>query len=271
VSLPQAEIGVFGGSGFYEFLGDAESVDIETPHGAPSATVAIGDVGGRRVAFLARHGMKHEIPPHRINYRANLWAMRALGVTRVLGPCAAGSLQPSIHPGEFVVCDQLVDRTWGRADTFFDGPAVNHVPFADPYCPELREVAIGAGRSEGITMHDGGTVVVIQGPRFSTRAESRWYRNAGWEVINMTQYPEAYLARELGICYAAVALITDYDTGVEEAGAGSGDAVTIEMVFEVLRQNVDRTRALLMRAIPSVPAERRCECASALASGPVAE
>ena len=220
-------------------------------------------VEGRRVAFLPRHGPRHEYPPHRVNYRANLWAMRELGVTRIIGPCAAGSLQPTVHPGDFVVLDQLVDRTWGRSDTFFDGPVVGHVSFADPYCPELRSVVLGADA----TLHDGGTVVVVQGPRFSTRAESNWYRSQGWEVINMTQYPEAFLARELGICYCAIALITDYDTGLE--GIEGIEPVTIELVFEMLERNVDRTRSLLFSAIPSIPAERGCRCAEALASGPL--
>ncbi len=193
------DIGVFGGSGLYALLDDVTEVVVETPYGPPAAPVHIGRLGDRRVAFLPRHGIDHAYPPHRINYRANVWAMRELGVTRLLAPCASGSLQPEIEPGDFVVCDQLVDRTSGRSQTYFDGPGANHVSFADPYCPELRAVAVDAGRAEGITVHETGTVVVIEGPRFSTRAESNWYRSAGWQVINMTQYPEAYLARELGI------------------------------------------------------------------------
>ncbi|HEX9991385.1 MAG TPA: S-methyl-5'-thioadenosine phosphorylase [Acidimicrobiales bacterium] len=256
-----AELGVFGGSGFYSFLDDVDTVEVATPYGPPSAPVVVGTVGDRRVAFLPRHGTKHELPPHRIPYRANLWALRSLGVRRVLGPCAAGSLQPDVAPGSFVVCDQLVDRTWGRDDTYFDGPTVNHVSFAEPYCPELRRVAVDAGRAEGITVHDGGTVVVVQGPRFSTKAESRWYRSAGWEVINMTQYPEAYLARELGMCYAAIALVTDYDTGLEDDP--SIEPVSHEQVFRFLHDNVDRVRRLLFRALPAVPADRSCACADA--------
>jgi 5'-methylthioadenosine phosphorylase len=254
-----AELGVFGGSGLYALLDDAHTVAVETPYGPPSGDVHLGTLAGRSVAFLPRHGPAHELPPHRINYRANLWAMRELGVTRLFGPCASGSLQPGIHPGEFVVGDQLVDRTWGRPDTYYDGPDANHVGFADPYCPELRAVAVRAGRAEGITVHDGGTVVVVQGPRFSTRAESRWYRSAGWEVINMTQYPEAVLARELGICYASIALITDYDTGVEGVDV---EAVSQAEVFAFFEANVDRVRALLHRALVEVPAERGCDCAA---------
>jgi 5'-methylthioadenosine phosphorylase len=196
-----------------------------------------------------------------VNARANLWALRELGVERIFGPCAVGSLRADLPPGTFVLCDQLVDRTSGRADTYFDGPAVNHVSFADPYCPELRSVLLSGAEATGTPMHPTGTVVVVQGPRFSTRAESRWYRQAGWEVINMTQYPEAYLARELGICYATVALVTDFDTGVEdEPGI---EPVTLAQVFEVMADNVERVRKLLERTIGDVPTERSCSCASA--------
>jgi 5'-methylthioadenosine phosphorylase len=270
LTRPRAEIGVFGGSGFYAFLENVVHVPVHTPYGSPSAPVAIGTVEGRSVAFLPRHGVHHEHPPHRVNYRANVWALRELGVQRVIGPCAVGSLQPSVHPEEFVVLDQLVDRTWGRADTYFDGGVVGHVSFADPYCAELRSALVEAGRATGATVHDGGTVVVIQGPRFSTRAESRWYRSAGWEVVSMTQYPEAYLARELGLCYAGLALVTDYDAGLE--GVDDIEPVTMDVVFEVVRRNVERTRALLAAAIPQVPAERSsaCGCAEALSSGPLA-
>lgn len=263
----EAEIGVFGGSGFYAFLDDVTTVPIHTPYGAPSAPVAVGTVGDRRVAFLPRHGTRHELPPHKVNYRANLWAMRELGVRRVIGPCAAGSLQPGVKPGDFVLLDQLVDRTWGRNDTFFDGGVVGHVSFADPYCADLRATLAASAVDNGLTVHERGTVVVIQGPRFSTRAESAWYRSAGWEVINMTQYPEAYLARELGLCYAGVALITDYDTGLE--GVDGIEPVTIDVVFEVLARNVDRTRALLFSAIPRLTASPPCSCAAALSSGPL--
>lgn len=260
-------IGVFGGSGFYDFLDDVRQVPVHTPYGPPSAPVAVGVIGEQQVAFLPRHGRDHEVPPHRVNYRANVWAMREVGVRRIIGPCAAGSLQSLVHPGDFVVLDQLVDRTSGRADTYFDGGVVGHVSFADPYCAELRGVLSTAASAAGIACHDRGTVVVVQGPRFSTRAESNWYRSAGWSAINMTQYPEAYLARELGLCYAGLALITDYDTGLE--GVDGIAPVTIEAVFEVLRRNVERTRELLFAAIPSVPASPGCECASALSSGPL--
>ncbi|MFP5319802.1 MAG: S-methyl-5'-thioadenosine phosphorylase [Acidimicrobiia bacterium] len=257
--MPQADIGVFGGSGFYRFLSSPELVTVQTPYGAPSAPVAVGELGGRRVAFLPRHGVAHEYPAHRVNYRANLWAMRRLGVRRVLGPCSVGSLQPGLKPGEFVICDQLVDRTRGRGDTYFDGPLLNCISFADPYCPELRSVVGEAAQAEGIVAHPAGTVVVIQGPRFSTRAESKWFSAMGWDVVNMTQYPECVLARELGICYSGVALVTDYDVGL--AGVEGVAPVSMDMVLRVLGENVEKVQRLLVRAIPAVPAEPSCGCA----------
>jgi 5'-methylthioadenosine phosphorylase len=220
----------------------------------------IGEIGGRRVAFLPRHGTKHEFPPHRVPYRANLWAMKELGVSRIIGPCAAGSLQKEVEPGHFVICDQLVDRTMGRPDTFYDGPETTHISFADPYCPTMREVAIAEARARGITVHERGTVVTIQGPRFSTRAESNWFRAQGWEVINMTQYPEALLARELEICYANVSLITDYDVGLGD----EVPPVTHEAVIEVFNANNDRLRELLFAMVPAFPQDRTCPCATAL-------
>lgn len=248
---------MIGGSGFYEFLSGGQEHDVDTPYGPPSSPVVVGSVGGRRVAFLPRHGRSHHLPPHAVNSRANLWALRSLGVTRVIGVFSAGSLRPDLHPGDLVVVDQLVDRTSGRADTFIEGPNVDHVAFADPYCPELSAVLVAAG---GGRVRAGGTVVVIQGPRFSTRAESRWFRAAGWDLVGMTQYPEAYLARELGICYAGLALVTDYDTGV--VGSDSEEAVTMEAVMAVLRANIDATRALLADAIPAIPPTASCGCAA---------
>jgi 5'-methylthioadenosine phosphorylase len=256
--MAAAELGVFGGSGFYAFLDDVEHVEIDTPWGVPSAPVAIGTVGSRTVAFLPRHGARHELPPHRVNYRANLWALRELGVTRVLGPNACGSLQRGIAPGDVVVADQLVDRTWGRPDTFFDGPKVVHVSFADPYCPELRRTAIDAARHDGAQVHERGTVVVVQGPRFSTRAESEWFAGQGWDIVNMTQHPEAYLARELGLCYAPISLVTDYDAGIDDV-----EPVSYEQVLRVLDANVDRLRRILLTALPAVPEVRGCACAAA--------
>jgi 5'-methylthioadenosine phosphorylase len=257
--MSTAEIGVFGGSGFSSFLEDAETVELETPYGPPSAPATIGEVGGRRVAFIPRHGPRHELPPHRIPYRANVWAMKQLGVGRVLGPNACGSLVEHVRPGEFVICDQLVDRTRDRPNTFYDGPQTTHISFADPYCPTMRDVAIQQGRRLGIPLHERGTVVVIEGPRFSTRAESAWFASAGWEVINMTQYPEAVLAREVELCYANISLITDYDVGVQGV-----PPVTHEEVLRVFAENNERLRDLLFAVIPELPPERHCPCATAL-------
>lgn len=253
-------VGVFGGSGFYSWLDDVRQEKLDTPYGEPSAPISIGTVEGHEVAFLPRHGVAHELPPHRINYRANVWALKELGVTRIIGPCAAGSLKQDVKPGEFVIGDQLVDRTTGRNDTFYDGPVTTHVSFADPYCPELRPLAVSTARARDIPVHERGTVVAVQGPRFSTRSESKWFADAGWDVINMTQYPEAYLARELEICYVNVSLITDYDVGVE----GKVEAVTHEAVLEVFNQNNDKLRRLLFALVPQIPTQRSCICSRAL-------
>jgi 5'-methylthioadenosine phosphorylase len=252
-------IGILGGSGFYTFLDDVQEVAVETPFGPPSAPVALGDVDGVRVAFLPRHGLRHELPPHRIPYRANIWALRELGVRRVLGPNASGALQPDLRLGEFVICDQFVDRTNGRPDTYYDGPETTHVSAADPYCPELRRILYDSARELGIPARDSGTVVTIQGPRFSTRAESRWFAAMGWHVVNMTAYPEGHLARELELCYANVSMVTDYDVGVE-----GGEPVSQEEVVRVFAQNNERLRELLRAAIPRIGPQPDDVCATAL-------
>jgi 5'-methylthioadenosine phosphorylase len=261
--LSQAEVGVFGGSGLYRLLDDVEMIEVETPYGAPSGPIALGRVGERAVAFLPRHGSRHTLPPAAINYRANLWAMRKLGVTRIIAPTAAGSLQPRVRPGDFVVCDQFVDRTHGRADTYHpEGPKVAHVSAADPYCPVMRQLAVEVGRELAVTVHDTGTVVVIQGPRFSSRAESRWFSSMGWEVVNMTQYPEVILARELEMCYANISLITDYDAGL--AGREGVPPVSVAEVERVFAGNNDRVRDLILGLVPRLPAARECPCPSAM-------
>jgi len=257
--MTRAEIGVFGGSGFTSFLERVETVEIETPYGKPSAPVELGELGGRRVAFLPRHGTRHELPPHRIPYRANVWAMRELGVRRIVGPCASGALDPTLERGAFVVCDQFVDRTYGRADTFYDGPETTHVSAADPFCADLRRVLVETARELAIPVRDGGTVVVIQGPRFSTRAESRWFQSQGWETVNMTAYPECWLARELELCYANVSMVADHDVGVEGAEPVSADAV-----LRVFGENNARLRELLFAAIPRVGPQPQDACATAL-------
>ncbi len=247
--MPRAEIGVIGGSGFYEFLDGADRVHVDTPFGDPSDDLVVGELRGRRVAFVARHGKGHRYPPHLVPYRANLWALRSLGVRQVLAPCAVGSLRRKLGPGTVVVVDQVVDRTWGRPSTVYDevGPVV-HVGFAEPYCPRGRPVAVRAAREAGLTVEDGGTLVVVNGPRFSSRAESRWHQQAGWTVVGMTGMPEAAIARELALCFTTVALVTDLDAGVEgETG------VTHEEVLEVFSQNVGRLKAVLTDAVAALP------------------
>lgn len=247
---PRAEVAVIGGSGFYTFLADPTTVEVDTPYGPPSGPVSIGQVAGRSVAFLPRHGAHHEHPPHAINYRANLWALRALGVRQVLGPCAVGGLRAEVAPGDIVVPDQLVDRTWRRVSSYVETGAV-HVPFADPYCPRLRSTVSMA--DPGVSV--GGAMVVVEGPRFSTRAESQHYASQGWSLVNMTGLPEAALARELQLCYAAVALVTDMDAGVS-----TGEGVDQAEVFAAFARNLDRLRGLLTRVISDLPDPQGCTC-----------
>ena len=244
-----AEVAVIGGSGFYSFLDDPEQLAVGTPYGDPSAPISVGEVAGRRVAFLPRHGPAHEYPPHLINYRANLWALRSLGVRQVLAPCAVGGLRSEVAPGDLVVPDQLVDRTAGRARTYVERGAV-HLPFADPYCPRLSDTLAAA---DGV--HRGGTMVVIDGPRFSTRAESQDYASRGWTLINMTASPEVPLARELRMCLAAIALVTDMD-----AGAAAEQAVHQQDVFALFAANTERLKSLLAGVIADLPDPAGCTC-----------
>jgi 5'-methylthioadenosine phosphorylase len=251
-------IGIIGGSGFQRFLDDAEEREVTTPYGPPSSAVAIGlvqaDGGPRSVAFVSRHGPTHAFPAHRVNYRANLWALRKVGVRQVIAPCAVGSLRADLGPGSLVVPDQLVDRTTSRVQTYFDAGAC-HVGFADPYCPRLRWQLLERLGAAGAEVVDGGTMVVVEGPRFSTRAESQWFAAQGWSLVNMTGHPEAVLARELGLCYSAVALVTDFD-----AGLAAGEGVSQADVFAVFGAHVERLRALLSDVVGGLPLERTCEC-----------
>lgn len=258
-SCPAAEIGVIGGSGFYTFMEGAREVTITTPYGESSDQLLVGEVGGRSIAFLPRHGRGHWFPPHKVNYRANLWALRAIGVRQVLAPCAVGSLRPELGPGSMLVPDQLVDRTIGRPQTYFDHGGV-HVTFADPYCPVGREAVLRTAQRHGHSVVDGGAMVVIEGPRFSTRAESQWYAAQGWSLVNMTGHPEAVLARELAMCYTSIALITDLDAGIDEESA-----VAQKDVFRVFAENVDRLRGLLAHVVRELPdtEKRDCICARA--------
>lgn len=263
--LPSADVGILGGSGFYSYLVDPETVLVQTPFGPPSAPLAVGTVAGRRVAFLPRHGERHQFPPHRINYRANLWALRSLGVRQVVAPSAVGSLKAELRPGTFVVPDQLVDRTWGRPHTVYDeeGPVV-HVEFATPYCPRGRASVVAAAVPEEPGPVDGGTLVVINGPRFSSRAESRWHAAQGWSVVGMTGQPEAGIARELALCYTSVAMVTDHDAGV-----GGDEPVTHARVMDIFASNINRLKVLLGRTLERLPAAEAddaspCGCRRAL-------
>ena len=256
--MPRAEIGVIGGSGFYDFLEGAERVHVDTPFGDPSDDLVVGELRGRRVAFVARHGKGHRFPPHLVPYRANLWALRSLGVRQVLAPCAVGSLRRELGPGTVVVVDQVVDRTWGRPHSVYDQlGAVVHVGFAEPFCPRGRPVVVAAARQAGLAVADGGTLVVVNGPRFSSRAESQWHQQAGWSVVGMTGMPEAAIARELALCFTTVALVTDLDAGVEgESG------VTHEEVLQVFAENIEGLKAVLTDAVEALPPAESDEAAT---------
>lgn len=256
-----AEIGIIGGSGFYSFFEESgypfEEIEVDTPYGKPSDKITLGKIHGKTVAFIPRHGRDHRFLPHTINYRANVWALKSLGVTRVISPCAAGSLQKHVKPGDFVICDQFVDWTDGRKNSFFEGPECVHPSAADPYCPELRQIAIKKAKEQGIKVHEKGTVVVINGPRFTTKAESKFFTNQGWEVINMSQYPEVHLVRELDMCPLTIALITDYDAGL----VGDVPPVTHQEVIQVFKTNISRLKTLLLSVIEDIPIDRKnCTC-----------
>lgn len=248
----QARVAVIGGSGFYEFLDDPTMHDVDTPYGKPSAPIAVGTVGETHVAFLPRHGQGHAYPPHLIPYRANMWALRSLGVRQVLAPCAVGGLRPEVAPGDLVVPDQLVDRTHSRLNSYVESGAA-HLPYADPYCADLSAATVSADPS----IKSGATMVVIEGPRFSTRAESQYYANQGWTLINMTGHPEAPLAREMHLCYTAIALVTDMD-----AGAEAGEGVEQADVFAMFAANIERLKLILRGVVGSLPDPDGCSCAT---------
>lgn len=247
-----ADVAVIGGTGFYSFLDDPQQHRVSTPYGDPSGPVSVGTVAGRSVAFVPRHGPHHEHPPHAINYRANAWALRSLGARQVLAPCAVGALSPDVAPGELVLPDQLVDRTHRRVGSFVEHGAC-HLPFADPYCQHVGRAVLATDSA----VTDGGTMVVVEGPRFSTRAESRQYAAHGWALINMTGAPEAALAREMGQCYTAIALVTDMD-----AGAESGQGVSQEEVFALFKGNLERLTGLLTDTIAGLPEPTGCSCST---------
>lgn len=248
-------IGIIGGSGIYDpgLLQNPQQVKVYTPYGNPSSIITVGTYFGKRIAFLPRHGEGHTIPPHAINYRANIWALMELGVERILAPSAVGSLQEEFKPGDIVLPDQFIDRTWGRPSTFHDGGRVAHVSMADPFCPELADIIYDTAVSLNLPIHKGGTYVCIQGPRFSTRAESRMFRSWGAHIIGMTLVPEVVLAREARMCYLTIATITDYDVWAEKP-------VSAEEVVKTMKENVEKVKKLLAKAIPRIPKERRCKC-----------
>jgi len=254
-------IGVFGGSGFYSLLVNAETVESETPFGKPSSPITIGKIGGKEVAFIARHGLQHEFPPHKIPYKANIYAFRELGVKRIIAPTAVGSLKKEIRPGDFLVPDQFINFT-RREDTFYEERPVTHISSAEPYCPELRRLLIEAVAELRLNVHPHGTVVVIEGPRFATKAESDFYRSQGWDIINMTQYPEMVLAREMEMCYANISVITDYDTGIKDDP--TIEPVNLIDVARVFAENNEKLKMLLHSIIPKIPEVRACICPRAL-------
>lgn len=257
----RADVGIIGGSGLYDIEGlrQVKEVVVRTPFGAPSGAIVLGELDGVCVAFLSRHGRGHKLSPSEINYRANIYALKSLGVRRVISVSAVGSMKETIEPGDVVVPDQFIDLTKRRASTFFDGGAVAHVAFGEPVCASLAAQLSAAGRSVGATVHDGGTYICIEGPQFSTKAESRLYRQWGVSVVGMTNLPEAKLAREAELCYATVALATDYDCWHE-----TEEPVTVEAILAILRQNVALAKRLLRASVKSVAAVESCACQFAL-------
>lgn len=258
-SKESAEIGIIGGTGVYDpgLLEDARSIKVYTPYGEPSDYVTVGVFKGRRVAFLPRHGKGHRIPPHKINYRANIWAFKELGITRIVAPSAVGSLKEEMEPGHIVIPDQFIDRTRSRSSTFYEGGYVAHVSTADPFCPVLRKIAVSTAKKLKLDAHQDGTYVCIEGPRFSTRAESKMFRQWGAHIIGMTLVPEVVLAREQEMCYVNIATVTDYDVWADKP-------VSADEVVETLKKNVDKTKKMLENIIPQIPKKRDCACAHAL-------
>ncbi len=253
------EIGIFGGTGIYDsgLLEYPPEVDIETPYGKPSDTITVGIFKGRKIAFLPRHGKKHTIPPHMINFKANIWAFKELGVTRIIAPSAVGSLKEELKPGHFALPSQFLDFTKSRDGSFSKEGKVIHISVADPFCPELQSSIIQVTQKQGLKMHKDCTYVCIEGPRFSTKAESKFYRTTGADIIGMTLVPECQLAREAQICYASISTVTDYDVWAEKP-------VTAKEVLETLSKNVEKTRTVLTELIDKIPKTRSCSCAKAL-------
>jgi 5'-methylthioadenosine phosphorylase len=259
--MAQARIGVIGGSGLYDIEGmtDIEEVEIETPFGKPSDAITVGKLGGVGIAFLPRHGKGHRISPTELPARANIYAMKSLGVEYIISVCSAGSFKKEIEPGHLLIPDQLIDRTRNRVNSFFEGGIVAHIPFADPFCPVLSQVLFECAREAGATVHPSGTFVVMEGPAFSTRAESRLYRSWGADIIGMTALPEAKLAREAEICYAIIGCVTDYDSWWHSA-----EPITIDVILDTMRRNVGTAKRIIKLAVGRIPETRDCPCATAL-------
>lgn len=254
-----AEIGIIGGTGVYDpaIFGEGREVTVHTPYGRTSDLITLGRYKGRRVAFLPRHGRNHQIPPHRVPYRANIYAFKKLGVQRIISPSAVGSLRADFEPSQFVIVDQFIDRTKWRNDTFYEEGQVCHISIADPYCPELQALLADTAKDLAIPVHGQGTYVCIQGPRFSTRAESKLFRSWGADVVGMTLYPEVALAREVEMCYVSLAMITDYDVWADKP-------VTAKEIIRTATLNVKNLKKLIMSAVPNIPVKRTCLCKDAL-------
>ena len=254
-----AEIGIFGGTGIYDsgLLKEPKEIAIDTPYGKPSDTITIGEFNGRKIAFLPRHGKKHTIPPHMINYRANIWAFKELGVKRIIAPSAVGSLKEEFAPRDFALPTQFLDFTKSRKGSFSEDGRVIHISVADPFCPELQKAILDVADKQELKIHKEATYVCIEGPRFSTKAESKFYKSTGAEIIGMTLVPECQLAREAQICYASISTVTDYDVWAEKP-------VTAKEVIETLSKNVELTKKLLTVLIDKIPAAKSCSCEKAL-------
>jgi 5'-methylthioadenosine phosphorylase len=259
--MPEAKIGVIGGSGLYDIEGmaDIEEVNIDTPFGKPSDSIIIGRLGDVGIAFLPRHARGHRISPSELPSRANIHALKSLGVEHIIAVCSAGSFKKEIEPGHLLIPDQLIDRTRNRINSFFGEGIVAHIPFADPFCPEISRILYDSAIEVGATVHPKGTLVVMEGPAFSTRAESRLYRSWGADLIGMTALPEAKLAREAEICYAIIGCVTDYDSWWERA-----EPITVDVILSTQHQNIEITKNVIKLAVSRIPERPVCQCASAL-------
>jgi 5'-methylthioadenosine phosphorylase len=259
--MPQAKIGVIGGTGLYDIEGltDIKEVDIDTPFGKPSDSIIVGRLGGVGIAFLPRHGKGHRISPTEVPSRANIYALKSLGVEHIIAINSCGSFKEEIKPGHLLIPDQIIDRTFHRFNTFFDEGIVAHIQFADPFCPVLSQIIYQSALEAGANVHKGGIFIAMEGPTFSTRAESRLYRSWGADIIGMTVLPEATLAREAEICYASIACVTDYDSWHE-----TNEPVSVEAILSTMRQNIENARKTIKLAVGRLPEKRECDCATAL-------